>query len=237
MNSKHRITFGVVLLAMTSLVVTGCFSGKQAGGVKFSGFLGQDYAKLQRGGPDQALYSYAKPGGDRISYTKILLEPVTVLVPAEEKGVVTEDMQKVANNFHFQLVKELSKGWEMVSEPKPNTLRLQVALTNISAGSGAMQAVTSVLPIGIAMSSLQSMVGGKPSFAGEVSVEAKVTDASTGELLGAGVDRRIADKSLKSSMDTWAALSDVTETWSKMFAYRLCKERGRTNCVSPFPGK
>lgn len=61
----------------------------------------------------------------------------------------------------------------------------------------------------------------------------KVTDATTGKLLIAGVDRRIADKSLKTAMDTWAAVSNVTAIWSKLLRYRLCKERGATNCVWP----
>ncbi len=55
--------------------------------------------------------------------------------------------------------------------------------------------------------------------------EAEVTDANTGELLAAGVDKRTAGKSLITAADTWGALNNVTDHWSKMFAYRLCKER------------
>ncbi len=43
----------------------GCsYPGKQAGNVRFSGFLGQDYDKLQKGVPEQPLYSYINPGAD-----------------------------------------------------------------------------------------------------------------------------------------------------------------------------
>jgi len=233
MKKKISMSIGVVLLTAATLFVTACFSGKQAGSVKFSGFLNGYYDKLEKGGPGQALYSYVKPGANVASYTKILLDPVTILRPADEKGAVPEDEQKVANNFYSQLVTNLSKDYEMVKEPGPNTLRVQVALTDVSSGSGAMQAITSVVPIGIAISVAQAMVGAKPAFSGEVSVETEVTDAKSGELLGAGVDRRIANKSLATSVNTWGALTKVTETWSEMFAYRLCMERQGTDCVKP----
>jgi hypothetical protein len=74
----------------------------------------------------------------------------------------------------------------------------------------------------------------KPTGSGEASVEGRVTDAATGELLAAGVDRRIADRNIEDSFNTWKDLTTLTETWAKDFAYRLCKMRGATNCVSPF---
>ncbi len=233
MKNKHRISISVVLLTIAALVMTGCFAQKQASSVKFSGFMAGDYDKLQKGGPGQALYNYVKPGLNVSSYTKILLEPVTILRPADAKGAVPEDDQKVANNFYSQLVTELSKNYEMVKEPGPNTLRVQVALTDISSGIGAVQTVTSILPIGLAVKLVQTMVGAKPSFSGEVSVEARITDANSGELLGAGVDRRIAEQEIGDVVNTWDNLTAVTETWSQMFAYRLCMLRGGMDCVKP----
>jgi hypothetical protein len=91
-----------------------------------------------------------------------------------------------------------------------------------------MQAITSVIPIGLVASYAQDWITGKPSFTGEASVEAKVIDANTGELLGAGVDRRIADRNLETAMDTWDAVTRVEEIWAKMLGYRLCKARAKS---------
>ena len=44
--------------------------------------------------------------------------------------------------------------------------------------------VTSVIPIGMAVSTTSEFITGKPSFVGEATVEVKVTDARTGQLLG-----------------------------------------------------
>jgi Protein of unknown function (DUF3313) len=237
MKNKQRFRISLLLMVAVALLMTGCFSGKQAGSVEQSGFLGADYKLLKPGGPNQALEQYVNTNVNFASYHKILLEPVTILRPADDKEAVSEDVQTVANNFYSQLVQELSKQNEMVKEPGPNTIRVQVALTSVKPGSATGQVITSILPIGIVVSLGQHFVGAKPSFSGDVSVEARATDSQSGELLAAGVDRRIADKSLAAAMHTWDELTEVTEVWSKMFAFRLCTEQGRTDCVSPFPEK
>jgi Protein of unknown function (DUF3313) len=119
----------------------------------------------------------------------------------------------------------------MVKEPGPNTLRIQVALTGVSEGAGTEQFLTSIIPVGFAVSLVQDFATKKPSFAGDMSVESRVTDASTGELIAAAVDRRIAAKSIATAFSTWKQLTEITETWAEMFAYRLCMEQGGTDCV------
>ena len=233
MKSKLFLSLMFVTLVVVSaaLLMTGCyFTGKRAPSVEFSGWMGDDVHRLlQKGGPNQALYTYAKPGVNSAWYTKMLLDPVVVYNPAKENP--TEDVQKSANNFYSILVKTLSKDYQMVKEPGPNTVRVKVAITNISPGSGTAQTITSVLPIGAAVALVSDWISGKPAGSGEISVEVILTDARTNELLGAGVDRRIADKSLRTAMDTWNAVTKVQEIWAKMFAYRLCKARGGKDCV------
>jgi hypothetical protein len=56
--------FVIIPIAIVIFGWTGCsYSGKQAGNVTFSGFLGQDYDKLRKGGPDEPLYSYKNQKG------------------------------------------------------------------------------------------------------------------------------------------------------------------------------
>lgn len=230
---KLFISFMYVMLvsAAAMLLTTGCyFTGKRARSVEFSGWMNDDvYSLLQKGESQQALYSYATPGVDSAWYTKMLLDPV-IIYGADEQAA-QEDLQKVANNFYSILVKTLSKDYEMVKEPGPKTVRVQVAITNISPGSGTMQTITSVIPIGMGVGLATNWISGKPVYAGDVSVEVILHDARTGKLLGAGVDRRIADKSLKTAMNTWDAVTKVQEIWAKMFAYRLCKARHGKDCI------
>lgn len=232
MKNKQGVIISVVLLVAASLLMTGCFAGKRASSAKFSGWMTKDEYKLlkQNKGKDKPLYGYVKPDVNFAWYTKMLLDPVVVYRP-EKGGVPPEDAQKAANNFYSLLVKTLSKDYEMVTEPGPQTLRVQVAFTSVSEGSGTMQAITSIIPIGIGASYVTDWVTGKPAFSGEASIEGKMSDARTGELLGAVVDRRIADKNLETSINTWDAFHKVLEIWSNIFAYRLCELRGAKDCV------
>jgi len=232
MRNKQGIRKSVVLIVAVALLITGCFAGKRASGVKFSGWMNKDeYKLLSKGASNQALYTYAKPNMNFASYTKIIVDPVVVYNPAKESD--PQDVQKSANNFYVILVNTLKKDYEMALEPGPHTLRLRVAVTNVSAGSGVGQTITSILPPGVVAGLVTDWITGKPAFSGEASVEAKIIDASTGELLGAGVDRRIADKSIATAMDTWDAVTKVEQIWAKMLAYRMCKARGAKNCLLP----
>jgi Protein of unknown function (DUF3313) len=233
MKIKQWVMRSVVLMVAASLLMTGCFAGKRAGSAKFSGWMTKDDYKLLKKNEDsnKALYSYIKPDVNWAFYTKMLLDPVVVYWPS--KGAPPEDVQKAANNFYSILVKTLSKDYEMVTEPGPKTLRVQIAFTSVSEGSGTMQAITSVVPIGIGASYVTDWVTGKPPFAGEASIEGKMTDARSGELLAAAVDRRIAQRNIATSIDTWDALQRVLEVWSKIFSFRLCQLRGEKDCLAP----
>lgn len=56
---------------------------------------------------------------------------------------------------------------------------------------------------------LWSLASGKPVFVGEASVEFKVQDACTGELLVAGVDRRVGGQKLFELLGGFLPLSAV----------------------------
>ena len=122
----------------------------------------------------------------------------------------------------------------MVKTPGPRTLRIQVALTDMQESWATTNTVTSVIPVGMALSAGKEFVTGKPSFVGEATIEAKITDARTGQLLAGGIDRRVGgDTILKASVDSWDDVNKIMELWSKMFRFRLCKLRGERDCFKP----
>ena len=232
---KNRMSalLSAMLMITVVLGLTGCFAGKRASSAQFSGWMTKDEYKLlkQNKGKDKPIYGYVKPDVNYAFYTKMMIDPVVVYRPNKEAA--PEDLQKAANNFYSILVNTLKKDYQMAVEPGPATLRVQVAVTHVSEGSSTMQAISSVIPIGIGASYMTDWVTGKPPFTGEASIEVKIIDSRTGELLGAAVDRRIADRNMASVMSTWDAVVKVEEIWAKLFAFRLCQERGEKDCVPP----
>lgn len=229
----------ITLIVLICWFIAGCAATKQARDVEQSGFLGDIYPKLRKGKEGEALLVY-KP--DKIDsarfarYTKILLDPVTIWRGEEsrEKGVPQEDIQVLADHFYSLLYLTFEQDYEMVQKPGPNTLRIQVAITKLEESMVVLDVVSTVVPQARALSTLKGLATGKPAFVGEASVEAKVSDAQSGRILAAVVDRRVGKKKLEAEVfDTWGDVNEILEYWSKQARFRLCEARGGTNCVHP----
>ena len=78
------------------------------------------------------------------------------------------------------------------------------------------------------------MLTGKPAFVGEAAIEAKVMDAVSGELLGAGVAHRVGGKFLQASHFTsWGEVEDIMQYWAAHGSYNLCELQKRSTCKKP----
>ncbi|MGH7164643.1 MAG: DUF3313 domain-containing protein, partial [Nitrospiraceae bacterium] len=171
------------------------------------------------------------------TYRKFMLDPVLVFRGSQSKmkGISQQEAQLMADTFYALIYQELSKDYEMVAKPEPNTLRGQVAITNLEESYPALDIVSSIpapmnfLALG---STIKNLSTGKPGFVGEAAIEVRLTDAQTGEVLGAVVDRRVGKKKLDAeSFDSWADVYESMRYWAEQTRWRLCKERGqRTDC-------
>ena len=87
----------------------------------------------------------------------------------------------------------------------------------------------------MALGSLLNDFGtGKPLFVGEASIEGKIFDAKTGEILGASADRRVSKRHLDlDSFESWDHVHKTLAFWAEQVRYRLCQERGGSNCNPP----
>lgn len=228
--------FAIILTVFLGLMVMGCARTKQAREVKItnSGFL-PDYSLLEPGAQGKLLLRYENPKADWPSYKKILIDPTLIWSRTDALPDETpkEDLQRLANNFDQMIVNEFGKDYEIVEEPGPRTLRIQVALTNIEQSAGAVDVITAALPVGFAISTAQEFVTGKPLLVGEVSGEVKISDARTGQILLMAIDRRLGGKTIQKNIDTWDDANKILELWAKFARFRLCKLRGGADCFNP----
>lgn len=235
-RGSSRRWYDLALLILV-LSVAACSATKQARDVGFSGFLG-DYSKLVRGSEGQELYVYNNPKATWAAYTKILLDPVMIWQdPESAQRLPEEDLKRLADFFYAAMKEELQKDYTLVDKPGAATLRIQTAIINVEKTNPALATVSSIAtPLNpVFLGSLATnMITGKPLGAGETTVEGKVTNAQTGELLGAAVDRRLGVASLGTSkFDSWGEVEQVRLYWAKNSRYRLCKARGAADCQTP----
>lgn len=231
----------LALFSVFAALLTGCGSTVQARNVQPSGFLEEQRSLLTEGEKGkEALVRYRNPKIDWAAYDKIVLEPVAIWDDPTRKlsSEQREDLQRLADSFYNTLHQKLSKDYRIIAKPTPGAMRIQAAITHGEKSTLALTFASKAVWQLQAVNTLWTGFSGKPAFAGEVTVEFKVQDAHTGELLAAGVDRRVGGQQLfeKEVLNSWGDVKNSLEFWADATVYRLCVLRGDANCVEPRAG-
>lgn len=222
-------------LLIISILLSGCAATNPGPTPQYTGFL-PDYSLLREGKKGQAERIYVKPGVNFASYTKIMLDPVTVWRGSESQlnSISPADAQHMADYFYQLMYNKFSQNYQMVSHPEANTLRISVALVTLEKGRVVMETVSTVIPQVRVVVKLADLVSDDSLFVGKASVEAKVTDALTGTLLAEGVDERVGGLTLSGlSLKTWGDVENVMQFWVNRASYNLCMQRDGNDCIAP----
>ena len=199
-----------------------------------TGFLG-DYSMLREGKDDEALLVYRNPNVNWKSYDKIKLNPVTIWRGGDNplKDIPEDELRDLANELGSQLNNALKKDYQMVDHAGPGVMHLQVAITEAGKSNPAGDILTTIHPGTRATSGIKKLATGTESFVGKASVEGKITDAQSGTLLLAAVDRRGGGKYLWKGINKWKDVEKAYEYWAQKLQWRLCDLRSGKNCEKP----
>jgi Protein of unknown function (DUF3313) len=178
---------------------------------------------------------YLLPGTDFSGYTKVMIDPVQVSFRKgwlksenNSRGVATisqtdaeQIAQAVRSGFQDVFVAAFKdKGYEVVSTPAADVLRLSPAVANLY--------INAPMPADSAPGVASFTVG-----AGEASLVLEARDSTTGAVLGLALDRREAQQAgLATSVGNRAAFEDLFKTWG----YICVKGLDRLKAASPQPG-
>jgi hypothetical protein len=224
----------VAAMMILSMLVLACAATRAARDPRKAeaGFL-DDYSRLEENLGPGARLRYVRGGVDWKRYDKMMVDPVQFWKTADgETGGSAAEKQALANYFHSRFYESMSQYYEMVSLPQPDTIRVSIAFTRLGDRNVTLDTVSTYVPQLRLMSEVKTVFTGKPSFVGEAAFEGKLTDAHTGELLGAAVDKRVGGKSIK-NMDDWADVKKAIDYWIDGWAYNTCTLRERTDCEVP----
>ncbi len=223
------------VLSGVSLLLGGCAGSYQARSVDLGDLKGTLLVNpdiLKPGGEDQALYRYQNPQVNLADYNQVLIDPVIISKQAELSENELQNYQTLANNFYVYLDQNISKYLSVVKAPGPGTLRIQVAIIDAD-NSKPVRTILSFTPIGIGLNLIKYTATGKQTAVGEITAEMKVTDAMTGQLIGAAVDRRVGGKSFKDIYETWSNADAAVKFWAEKMAYVVCQTKNLPGCVKP----
>ena len=233
MKTAKRITV-VTGCALMAALLGGCAGSTQArnGDLKAETILVKPDI-VQKGTGDQVLYRYVNPAVDWKQYTKVMIEPVVIYKHGELDKEQLENYQLLANNAYNYLNQELATTANVVTTPEPGTIRFQLAIVDAEKSAPVRNIISTIVPQAAVISGLKYLATGKMVGVGEITAEARLTDAVTGQLLGAGYDRRVGGKDLGESFNGWYNADQALQFWAKKAAWYLCDSKGGTNCVKP----
>jgi len=182
--------------------------------------------------PDQMYVSEAAAGR---RFDKVMLDPIIFFMPLQtQRSLSPEDRQTLLNNFHILMGRQLGKDYLLAVEPQRGTVRVQFALLPETREEVMMDTVAMVAREDpekqIVVDTLASPLTPSPNLL----IESLWTDAVTGEVLGATVDRHFGQASFDGdSFKSWAEVNRYLEAYAQLIRYRLCRYRGGETCAAP----
>jgi len=186
----------------------------------FSGFLG-DYSLLEPGGEGQALYRYVAPDVNWSQYNSIMIDPVTFW-GGQDSSVSPEVQQELCTYFYNRLRESMVKYFQVVDQPGPGVLRLQVAITDVTAAVPVLRTASVVIPQMRIINRLKEVATGSFSFVGSARGEMKLTDSTSGAILAEALDQQMGGNALKTAATwQWQDAERAFDHWCDLMATRL----------------
>ena len=191
-----------------------------------TGFL-QDYSLLQAEDPMKKVkWLYINEKANFSAYDKIMLDDVTFFLSekAEYKGIEAEELVELSQAFHKAVIMNLSGVYKFTDKPGPGVMRVRMAVTELVPSSSVAGTVTTIIPIGLALSSVKKAATGSHIGMGEVTFEGEMIDSQSGEILGSVIDSQTGKKyKIAKSASKWGHAIDIFNEWGKTFRTRLEK--------------
>lgn len=222
-----KIVAAGIAVSLTALL-GGCAATEQVADVKpVAGFLPEP-SLLGPGKSGETALVYLSPDARWGSYSKMILEPVTIWTGGDSRwdAVPAEQKEALANTLYTRLREAASQHCEIVTEPSPGAFRLRVALVDADPANATMNTISTYVPQAHLISSLASSVfnDGVGFFAGTATVEGFATDAQNGELLWQGVDKRGGQNAIGSNtFDSWVDVDNAAKAWSEQLTARIAE--------------
>ena len=205
----------LVLVSLFLVSLLGCASSNSVS----SGFLGDaaTYAKLA---PSQRALdeTWTSPDADLKKYKRVMLDEVVFYLneEAENKAIAPDEIKELADAFHEAFIKELNPSYPIVAEAAPDVLRIKIAIVDIEPSNRALDSISSVIPVGLAVSLVRQGITGAGTGVGRASMEVIFLDSQSNRIVALGKDKQIGSKlDMAAKVDEWGHAKSAFAYWAK----------------------
>jgi hypothetical protein len=205
---QHGLRFVFIFLIGFAVSMTMGCAGQQ---IKTSGFL-EKYPKFNEGPKGGADFVYMKEGVFFGAYDKIMMDHVVFYFHdnSKYKGIHPDELKELGDAFHRAMIEALRDRYPFVDTPGPGVLRVRFAITDVTASKPALNTITAIVPVGLAISAVKKGVTGTHTAVGSASMEAELLDSQTNTRLAAVIDTKSAEKyKIEKGMSKWGHAKDA----------------------------
>lgn len=210
------------ILILVSMTLFGCAAGLEPRATKFTSY--DDFAKGPAGGVDLVWARIGLRDADRLrkrisQYDSVIIDQVFVVTNGD--ALDDEQIRELSDFTITRLKQEISSYKEIVSQPTGKSLRLSIALSNVETPNPILAVTSSVLPVGLAISTISKVTTGKHTNVGSASIELLVSDAQNGKALFAAIDRESGNKDFSTMIDSLDDAKDAINYWTERLSVTL----------------
>ncbi|WP_299801541.1 DUF3313 domain-containing protein [uncultured Shewanella sp.] len=159
-------------------------------------------------------------------YDKIIVDQAWLVLDDKTRydNLDEQEIIQVSQYLVSKIKDKARQRFELVTEPDDNTLRVSVALTNIETPNPILAVTSSILPVGLGISSISKIVTGEHTNVGSATIELMISDASTGQPIVAVIDRKAGSKDLSTMIDSTDDAKDAIDWWVERLGKTLRDE-------------
>ena len=222
---KKITTLFIALMFLASCASTGGKKTIEATHAK-KGFLDGYYEKMESGPKGGAKMRWLKPGVDFSRYNKVMLDSIIFFFAddSENKGIDAYEIKELADKCNRQLFDALNNTYPVVAEPGLDVIRLRAAITDLKQSRPALSAVTTVIPVGLAISAVKKGAVGSWSGSGATSAEFMALDSMTNDVIAVAQDEKSAGFTERFSK--WGSAEEAFKFWAERIKLYLEKVHG-----------
>jgi hypothetical protein len=182
----------VMIVSTALIIVTGC--------AKKDPWFSSSYPDFKAGPAGGADLIEIKDGVDHAKYKFILMDPVSFHYESSSqyRAIPPEVRKDLRNAFNSAFSEALGDAYPMVDKPRPDALRVRVAITGMVPSMPAADSTHT------------------PVSVGGAAMKAELLDSWTNERVGAVIDRKegIKQKAVKNT-DPWDHTRKVFKFWAQ----------------------
>ncbi|MGF1697041.1 DUF3313 domain-containing protein [Vibrio lamellibrachiae] len=212
----------LLIITVTGLLLIGCSTIPRVHATKFTSY--EDFSAGPEGGVDLVWARIGLRNQERLTakldeYDSVVIDQVFVV--AEEGSIDEEQIEELSSYVIERLKQKIEPYKTIVEEPTGNTLRLSVALSNVETPNPILAVTSSILPYGLAISTISKITTGEHTNVGSATIELLVSDAQTGKPLFAAIDREAGNKDFSTMIDALDDAKDAINFWVERLGVTL----------------